>query len=84
MASWMPAAPDSAAFAGVQHRISDSLTVEVNALGSYGRKLITTDIVNRDFSTLAGRYNGALEHLERNNVSCKGWFPEREKSQSGG
>ena len=43
-------------FAGVQHRFSDSLTTEVNALGSYGRRLITTDIVNRDFSVLKGTY----------------------------
>jgi Carboxypeptidase regulatory-like domain/TonB-dependent Receptor Plug Domain len=47
-------------FAGVQQRITDNLTLEVNALGSYGRALITTDIVNRSFSTLAGRYNPNL------------------------
>ena len=38
-------------FAGVQQRITDNLTLEVNGLGTYGRDLITTDIVNRDFST---------------------------------
>ena len=37
-------------FAGVQHRITDNFTVEVNGLGTYGRRLITTDIINRDFS----------------------------------
>ncbi|MEP6960645.1 MAG: carboxypeptidase regulatory-like domain-containing protein [Acidobacteriota bacterium] len=47
-------------FAGMQHRLKERLTVEVNALGSYGRRLITSDVVNRDFSTLAGRYNPAL------------------------
>jgi hypothetical protein len=47
-------------FAGVQQQITDNLTLEVNALGSYGRALITTDVVNRSFSTLAGRYNNAL------------------------
>jgi len=37
-------------FAGVQHRVTDNLTLEVNGLGTYGRRLITTDIVNRDFT----------------------------------
>ena len=41
-------------FAGMQHRITDNFTVEVNGLGSYGRRLITTDIVNRDFSVNRG------------------------------
>ncbi len=34
-------------FAGVQQRITDNLTLEVNGLGSYGRALITTDVINR-------------------------------------
>ena len=38
-------------FAGVQQRITDNLTLEVNGLGTYGRALITTDVINRDFST---------------------------------
>ena len=50
-------------FAGVQHRVTDNLIAEVNALGSYGRQLITTDVVNRDFSTLAGRYNPNLPDI---------------------
>ncbi|HLG95061.1 MAG TPA: carboxypeptidase regulatory-like domain-containing protein [Bryobacteraceae bacterium] len=50
-------------FAGVQQRITDDFAVEVNALGSYGRKLITTDIINRDFSTPAGRYNPNLPDI---------------------
>jgi hypothetical protein len=50
-------------FAGVQQRITDNLTLEVNALGSYGRSLITTDVINRDFSTLAGRYNSNLPDI---------------------
>ena len=41
-------------FAGVQHRILDNFTVEVNGLGTYGRQLITTDIINRDFPYRAG------------------------------
>ena len=54
-------------FAGVQHRFTDSLTTEVNALGSYGRRLITTDIINRDFSTPTGRYTerGAERRLSQ-------------------
>ncbi|HTR36327.1 MAG TPA: TonB-dependent receptor [Bryobacteraceae bacterium] len=50
-------------FAGVQQRITDNLTVEINDLGTYGRDLLTTDIVNRDFSTLAGRYNPNLPDI---------------------
>ncbi len=47
-------------FVGIERRFSDRLTMEVNGLGSYGRRLITTDIVNRDFSTPQGRYNRSL------------------------
>jgi hypothetical protein len=58
-------------FAGVQHRFSDALTVEVNGLGSYGRQLITTDIVNRNESVAASscqpldctRYNPNLPNI---------------------
>ncbi|MBZ5607034.1 MAG: TonB-dependent receptor [Acidobacteriia bacterium] len=50
-------------FAGVQHTVTENLTIEVNGLGTYGRRLITTDIVNRDFSTLAGRYNPSLADI---------------------
>jgi hypothetical protein len=37
-------------FFGVQQRITDNLSLEVNALGSLGRRLIVTDVVNRSFS----------------------------------
>ncbi len=50
-------------FAGVQQRITGNLELEVNGLGAYGRSLITTDVVNRSFSTLAGRYNNALPDI---------------------
>ncbi|HEV2689499.1 MAG TPA: hypothetical protein VGV35_13135, partial [Bryobacteraceae bacterium] len=50
-------------FAGVQHRIKENLTVEVNGLGTYGRRLITNDIVNRAFSTLSGRFNENLPDI---------------------
>lgn len=50
-------------FAGIQHRLAERLTLEVNALGSYGRRLITTDIVNRNFSTAAGRFNTGLPDI---------------------
>ena len=53
----------SSYFGGVEQRFSDRLTAQVNALGSYGRDLITTDIVNRDFSTAQGRYNTALPDI---------------------
>ena len=44
-------------FGGVQSRVTNSLTFELNGMGSFGRRLIVTDIVNREFSTDAGRYN---------------------------
>jgi hypothetical protein len=50
-------------FLGIEHRFSSNLTLEVNGTGSYGRHLITTDIVNRDFSTLAGQFNNALPEI---------------------
>jgi hypothetical protein len=50
-------------FAGVQQRVRENLTAELNALGTYGRRLITTDLVNRDFSTAAGRYNDNLPDI---------------------
>jgi hypothetical protein len=50
-------------FVGVQHQVMDRMTLELNALGSYGRRLITTDIVNRDFSTPEGRYNPAYADI---------------------
>jgi hypothetical protein len=50
-------------FVGVQQRITDNLTLEVNALGAYGRSLITTDVINRSFSTPTGRYNNNLPDI---------------------
>jgi hypothetical protein len=50
-------------FAGIEQRFSNRLTLDVNGLGSYGSRLITTDIVNRDYSTLAGRYNPNLSDI---------------------
>jgi hypothetical protein len=50
-------------FAGVQQRITNNLILEVNGLGSYGRSLITNDVINRSFSTLAGRYNNNLPDI---------------------
>ena len=39
------------AFLGVQQSIGENLTLEVNGTASLGRRLITTDIVNRQFTT---------------------------------
>ncbi|MGD1093049.1 MAG: carboxypeptidase regulatory-like domain-containing protein [Bryobacteraceae bacterium] len=50
-------------FAGIQQRFTDNLFVEVNGAGSRGRNLITTDVVNRDFSTPTGRYNPELPDI---------------------
>ena len=44
----------SSYFAGIQHRVTNDFTIEVNGLGTYGRNLITTDIINREFTTADG------------------------------
>ena len=43
-------------FFGVQHQVTDNLAIEVNMLGALDRRLLTTDIVNREFSTTTGRF----------------------------
>lgn len=51
-------------FLGVQQSLGGNLTLEVNGTGSVGHRLITTDIVNREFTTTNtaadGRPNGAF------------------------
>jgi hypothetical protein len=37
-------------FAGIQHHVTNDFTIEVNGLGTYGRNLITTDVINRQFT----------------------------------
>jgi hypothetical protein len=41
-------------FLGVQQAVGDNLTIEVNGTSALARRLITTDIVNRAFTTLIG------------------------------
>jgi hypothetical protein len=41
-------------FLGVQQQVTDNLTVEVNGTSALARRLITTDIVNRPFTTTFG------------------------------
>jgi len=54
----------SSYFAGVQQRVTNDFTIEVNGLGTYGRNLITTDVINRDFTTPQdGRVNPALPDI---------------------
>ncbi|MDP8979561.1 MAG: carboxypeptidase regulatory-like domain-containing protein [Acidobacteriota bacterium] len=52
-------------FLGAQQRITDSLSLEVNGLGSLGRRLIVTDVVNRAFS-IAPRFSGDAGRLNPN------------------
>ncbi|HWF11500.1 MAG TPA: carboxypeptidase regulatory-like domain-containing protein [Bryobacteraceae bacterium] len=55
------------AFVGVQQSIGENLTIEVNGTASRGRRLITSDIVNRQFTTTAGfdgRPNENLPDIE--------------------
>jgi hypothetical protein len=51
-------------FLGVQQRVTESLSIEINTTASLGRKLITTDLVNRDRSLSSpdtnGRFNPGL------------------------
>ena len=56
-------------FVGLQRELSSSWSVEINHLASLGRKLMTTDIVNRQFSLRRGgdnpqgRFNPALPDI---------------------
>ncbi len=51
-------------FLGIQQSVNDNLSVEVNGTGALGRRLITSDFVNRDFSTFTGAgYNSALPKI---------------------
>ncbi len=53
-------------FLGVLQQAGDNWTFEVNGLGSLGRRLIVTDLVNREFSvrqTAGGRYNPDLPDI---------------------
>jgi hypothetical protein len=59
-------------FAGVQHRITDNFTVEVNGLGTYGRRLTTTDIINRDFSVDRGIGNPTSINPDLPEISYRG------------
>jgi hypothetical protein len=59
-------------FAGVQHRITDNFTVEVNGLGTYGRRLITTDIINRPFSVDRGIGNPTSINPDLPEISYRG------------
>jgi hypothetical protein len=47
-------------FLGLQKRISDSWELEANTLGALGRRLLTTDVVNRPFSP----YNADLPAIQ--------------------
>src|SRR5262249_6876468 len=47
-------------FFGVQRQVTDNWSLEVNTLGSLGRKLIVTDIVNRSYSEGYSRFNDNL------------------------
>src|SRR5579863_6590196 len=54
-------------FLGVQQSIGGNLTFEVNGTAALGRRLITTDIVNREYTTTdaatQGRPNGSLPNV---------------------
>jgi hypothetical protein len=50
-------------FLSLEKRLSGSLEVELNTLGALGRRLFTTDVVNRALSTPQGRYNPALPDI---------------------
>jgi len=50
-------------FLGVQQSIGENLTLEVNGTASLGRRLITTDLVNRPFTVGEGRENPELPNV---------------------
>lgn len=41
-------------FIGVQQSLGDNLSIDINGTGALARRLITTDLVNRQFTTLFG------------------------------
>jgi hypothetical protein len=51
-------------FLAAEKRFSDHLDVEVNTLGALGRRLFTTDVVNRANSTQQDRYNKNLPDIQ--------------------
>ena len=63
-------------FLGVQQSIGENLTLEINGMGSAGRRLLTTDLVNRQFTTLEGdgRPNEALPDVSwRSSQGISNW-----------
>lgn len=50
-------------FMGIQRQLTNDLTLEVNGLGALGRKLVTTDIVNRPLSIRTNDPNNNLGYL---------------------
>lgn len=57
-------------FTGIQQQLADGLLLELNMLGSSGRGLLTTDRINRAFSTASvplqnnlGRFNASLPEI---------------------
>jgi hypothetical protein len=50
-------------FFGVQQQVTDNWAIEINGLGSLGRKLIVSDIVNRSYSNGFSRYNDNLDNI---------------------
>jgi hypothetical protein len=56
-------------FSGLEQRIGESTSVEVDVLGSRGRKLLTTDVVNRQLSVISrsgnpfGRFDPDFDDL---------------------
>ena len=50
-------------FLGLQKRASETVELELSTLGALGRRLITTDVVNRARSTPQGRYNPLLPDI---------------------
>lgn len=56
-------------FLGLQYRLGQNFSLEVNGLGSLGRRLITTDLVNRKNSvpysvtSITGQFNASLPEI---------------------
>ena len=68
-------------FAGVERKLTDGITLDVNALAARGRRLWSTDIVNRfgslpeDQANPSGRYNPNLQEIDyRGNQGQSDYF----------
>ncbi len=60
--------------------VEPAYVLSVTDIDELMRKLFTLCGINPE--GYLGAYSDTIEFLERNNVSCQGWFPQREKDRA--